>query len=278
MAEETVTRTIPAPFIEALGKTYGEELTSAIGGLKGLDVSRIYGPKFVAPASALTQQAEGLAGGLGAYQPFLQAAQTQVQAGPTAYRQFMSPYQQDIIDTSLRQFDIQAQKGLPGLAAQAIGAGAFGGGREGVQRAEYQTQSDLNRASLLAQLQQQGFSQAQQLAQQNLANQLQVGQAGQGFLGSQISGLTALGTQQQAQRQAELEAQKQLEFQKIYQPLQTAQQYGQGVMGLISGYPQQTQLQSTPSPSPLQTLLGTGATLAGIYRALGQGSAGFATK
>ena len=275
MAEETVTRTIPAPFIEALGKTYGEELTSAIGGLKGLDVSRIYGPQFVAPASALTQQAEGLAGGLGAYQPFLQAAQTQVQAGPTAYRQFMSPYQQDIIDTSLRQFDIQAQKGLPGLAAQAIGAGAYGGGREGVQRAEYQTQSDLNRASLLAQLQQQGFSQAQQLAQQNLANQLQVGQAGQGFLGSQISGLTALGTQQQAQRQAELEAQKQLEFQKIYQPLQTAQQYGQGVMGLISGYPSQTQLQSTPSPSPLQTLLGTGATLAGIYRALGQGTAGF---
>ena len=275
MAEETITRTIPAPFIEALGKTYGEELTSAIGGLKGLDVSRIYGPQFVAPASALTQQAEGLASGLGAYQPFLQAAQTQVQAGPTAYRQFMSPYQQDIIDTSLRQFDIQAQKGLPGLAAQAIGAGAYGGGREGVQRAEYQTQSDLNRASLLAQLQQQGFSQAQQLAQQNLANQLQVGQAGQGFLGSQISGLTALGTQQQAQRQAELEAQKQLEFQRIYQPLQTAQQYGQGVMGLISGYPSQTQLQSTPSPSPLQTLLGTGATLAGIYRALGQGTAGF---
>jgi hypothetical protein len=275
MAEETITRTIPAPFIEALGKTYGEELTSAIGGLKGLDVSRIYGPQFVAPASALTQQAEGLAGGLGAYQPFLQAAQTQVQAGPTAYRQFMSPYQQDIIDTSLRQFDIQAQKGLPGLAAQAIGAGAYGGGREGVQRAEYQTQSDLNRASLLAQLQQQGFSQAQQLAQQNLANQLQVGQAGQGFLGSQISGLTALGTQQQAQRQAELEAQKQLEFQRIYQPLQTAQQYGQGVMGLISGYPSQTQLQSTPSPSPLQTLLGTGATLAGIYRAVGQGYKAF---
>ena len=275
MAEVQQTQVLPAPYIEALGKTYGEQLTSAIGGLKGLDVSKIYGPQFVAPQSALQTQAQQLGQGLGAYQPFLQAAQTQVQAGPTAYRQFMSPYQQDIIDTSLRQFDIQAQKGLPGLAAQAIGAGAYGGGREGVQRAEYQTQSDLNRASLQAQLQQQGFSQAQQLAQQNLANQLQVGQAGQGFLGSQISGLTALGTQQQAQRQAELEAQKQLEFQRIYQPLQTAQQYGQGVMGLISGYPSQTQLQSTPSPSPLQTLLGTGATLAGIYRALGQGTAGF---
>jgi SRSO17 transposase len=63
-----------------------------------------------------------------------------------------------------RQYDIQAQKGLPALAAQAIGAGAYGGGREGVQRAEYQTQSDLNRALLQAQLQQQGYSQAQNLA------------------------------------------------------------------------------------------------------------------
>ena len=283
MAEITQTRQLPAEFIEALGKTYGAQLTEAVGGLKGLDVSKIYGPQFVAPQSALQTQAQQLGQGLGAYQPYLQAAQAAT--GPQAYQQFMSPYQQDVIDTSLRQFDIQAQKGLPALAAQAIGQGAYGGGREGVQRAEYQTQSDLNRAALQAQLQQQGFGQAQQLAQQNILNQLQLGQsqlglgqAGQGFLGSQISGLTALGTQQQAQRQAELEAQKQLEFQRIYQPLQTAQQYGQGVMGLISGYPQQTQLQSTPSPSPLQTLLGTGATLAGIYRALGQGSAGFATK
>ena len=114
MAEETITRTIPAPFIEALGKTYGEELTSAIGGLKGLDVSRIYGPQFVAPASALTQQAEGLAGGLGAYQPFLQQAgqfQQAAAAGatPTAYQQFMSPYQQNVIDTTLQEFDRQRQ-------------------------------------------------------------------------------------------------------------------------------------------------------------------------
>ena len=268
MAEETITRTIPAPFIEALGKTYGEELTSAIGGLKGLDVSRIFGPQFVAPSSALTQQAEGLASGLGAYQPFLQAAQTQVQAGPTAYRQFMSPYQQDIIDTSLRQFDIQAQKGLPMLAANAISQGAYGGGREGIQRAEYQTQSDLNRALLQAQLQQQGFGQAQQLAAQQYGQQMQLAGQSQGLAGSQISGLSALGAQQQAQQQAILDSQKQLEFQNIYAPLQTAQQYGQGITGLIAGYPQQTQTQIAPSPSALQTILGAGATLAGVYRAL----------
>jgi hypothetical protein len=250
MAEETTQRVLPAPYIEALGKTYGEQLTSAIGGLKDLDVSRIYGPQFVAPQSALQEQAQQLAGGLGAYQPFLQAAQAAT--GPTAYQQFMSPYQQDVINTTLRQYDIQAQKGLPGLAAQAIGAGAFGGGREGVQRAEYQTQSDLNRALLQAQLQQQGFGAAQQLAAQQYNQQL--------------SGLSALGQQQQAQQQAQLEAQKQLEFQRIYQPLQTAQQYGAGIQPLISGYPGREATTITPSPTALQTGLGTLATLAGIYK------------
>ena len=264
MAEITQTQTLPAPFIEALGKTYGEQLTSAIGGLKDLDVSRIYGPQFVAPQSALQTQAQQLAGGLGGYQPYLQAAQAAT--GPQAYQQFMSPYQQDVINTTLGQYDIQAQKGLPGLAAQAIGAGAFGGGREGVQRAEYQNQSDLNRALLQAQLQQQGYGQAQTLAGQQYNQQLGLAGQAQGLLGSQISGLSALGQQQQAQAQAELEAQKQLEYQKIYQPLQTAQQFGSGVMGLISGYPQQTQQQIAPSPTALQTGLGSLATLAGIYK------------
>lgn len=264
MAEITTTRQLPAEFIEALGKTYGEQLTSAIGGLKDLDVSRIYGPQFVAPQSALQTQAQGLAGGLGAYQPFLQAAQAAT--GPTAYQQYMSPYQQDVINTTLRQYDIQAQKGLPALAAQAIGAGAFGGGREGVQRAEYQTQSDLNRALLQAQLQQQGFGAAQNLAAQQYNQQLGLAGQAQGLQAQQISGLSALGQQQQAQRQAELEAQKQLEFQRIYQPLQTAQQYGAGIQPLISGYPSATTQQITPSPTALQTGLGTLATLAGIYK------------
>jgi Arc/MetJ-type ribon-helix-helix transcriptional regulator len=264
MAEITQTQNLPAPFIEALGKTYGEDLTSAIGGLKGLDVSKIYGPQFVAEQGALAQQAQGLAGGLGSYQPYLQAAQAAT--GPQAYQQFMSPYQQDVINTTLGQYDIQAQKGLPALAAQAIGAGAYGGGREGVQRAEYQNQSDLNRALLQAQLQQQGYGQAQSLAGQQYNQQMQLAGQSQGLASQQIAGLSALGQQQQAQQQAQLEAQKQLEYQKIYQPLQTAQQFGSGVMGLISGYPQQTQQTIAPSPTALQTGLGTLATLAGIYK------------
>ena len=88
------------------------------------------------------------------------------------------------------------------------------------------------------------------------------------LLGQQIASYTTLGAQQQAQEQARLQAQQQLAYQQAYQPLQTAQQYGQGVMGLISGYPAQTQTQITPSPSGMQTALTAGATLAGIYKLL----------
>jgi hypothetical protein len=265
MAETTVVRQAPAEFIEAAGKNYLEDLTSAVGGIKGLDVSKLYGQQFVAGPGALQTQAETLAGGLGGYQPYLQAAQAAT--GPQAYQQYMSPYQQDVIDTSLREYDIQAQKGLPGLAAQAISAGAFGGGREGVQRAEYQSASDRNRAALFAQLQQQGFGQAQQLASQQFGQQMNLAQQTPSLLGQQIASYSTLGAQQQAQEQARLQAQQNLAYQQAYQPLQAAQTFGQGVTGLIAGYPGQTRTQIDPSPSALQTGLSAASTLAGIYRA-----------
>jgi len=264
MAELQQTQILPAPFIEAAGKTYLDELTSAVGGIKGLDLSKLYGSQFVAAPGALQTQAEQLAGGLGGYQPYLQAAQAAT--GPTAYQAYMSPYQQDVIDTALQQYDIQAQKGLGNISQQAIQAGAFGGGREGVQRAEYQTQSDLNRAALQAQLLQQGFGQAQQLAANQFGQQMNLAQAQPQLLGQQIAGLSTLGTQQQAQAQAALTAQQQLAQEQAYQPLKAAQTLGSGVTQLIAGYPGQTQQTMTPSPTALQTGLGTAATLAGIYK------------
>ena len=143
MAE--VVRTAPAEFIEAGAKTYLDDLTKAIGQFKTTDLSTIQGPQFIAGPGALTTQAEGLASGLGGFQPFL--TQAQQLRGPTAFQAYMSPFQQDVIDTTLAEFDRQAAKGLPALSAQAIQAGAFGGGREGVQRAEYQSASDRNRAA-----------------------------------------------------------------------------------------------------------------------------------
>jgi hypothetical protein len=265
MSSETLQRVLPAPAIEAAQKVYLEDLAKGIGAAREVDLSKIYGPSFVAPESALTEQARGLASGLGGYQPFLQAAQAAT--GPQAYQQYMSPYQQAVIDTTLQEYDIQAQKGLPALAAQAIQAGAFGGGREGVQRAEYQSQSDRNRALLLAQLQQQGFGQAQQLAQQQYAQQMGLAQASPALLGAQIAGLTTLGAGQTSQQQALLEAQRQLAQQQAYQPLNIAERYGAGIQPLIAGQAGRETFTQTiaPTPSPLQNILGIGSTLAGIY-------------
>ena len=295
MATETITQiTQPPEFIEAAAKPYITELQQAVGGFKGADLAKTMGPQFVAGLSPLQQQAISQAGGLGSYAPYLQTAASQAgeaatQAGlagkymgPTAYQQFMSPYQQDVIGTTLQEYDIQSQKGLPQLAAQAIGAGAFGGGREGVQRAEYQAASDRNRAALQAQLLQQGFGQAQQLAgqafgqqqalasqQQALSNQQQaLAQLAPGLASQQIAGLSTLGGLTQAQNQAVLSAQQQLAQAQLQQPIQAAQTLGSGIMGLISGYPGEIQQTVQPTPSALQTALSTGVTLAGLYKGL----------
>jgi len=265
MAETITQITQPPEFIEAAAKPYITELQQAVGGLKTADLSQVMGPQFTAGLGALTQQAIGKAGGLGAYTPYLQQAgrlageaettlggiPTDIAAargtltgvpadiaaargalgtatgdiaaargmiGPTAYQQYMSPYQQDVIDTTLAEYDIQAQKGLPGLAAQAIGAGAFGGGREGVQRAEYQSASDRNRAALQAQLLQTAFGQAQQLAQQAQAQRMGVGAAQAGLAGQQLGlgqAAGALAGQQLGVGQAQLGAQLGLSGQQL---------------------------------------------------------------
>ena len=265
----TETRVLPPEFIEAAGKVYLGDLATATGGYKTADLSKAFGQQFVAGQDPLQAQAQQLATqGIGAYKPFLQSASAL--ASPTSYQQFMSPYQQDVINETLKEFDVQAQKGLPTLAAQAVNAGAFGGGREGVQRAEYQAASDRNRGALQAQLLQQGFGQAQTLNQQALANQLNLAGQSQAFLGQDIGALSTFGAQNQALQQAQLGAQQQLAQQQLQQPLTAAQQYGQGVTSLIAGYPGQTQTTNMPSPNPLATAIGAGGTLAGIYRAFNQ--------
>jgi hypothetical protein len=276
MAELQQVQQLPAPFIEAAGKTYLDDLTKAIGTTKGIDPSKFMGQPFVAGQDQLQTQAYGLASGLGSYAPYLQTAAGAT--GPSAYQAYMSPYQADVIKTTMDEFDLQAKKGLPSLAAAAYNADAYGGGRAGVQRAEYQSQSDMNRAALHAQLLQGGFGAAQKAAQQNFANQMVLAETAPALAGQQIAGLTTLGGAQQAQTQALLDAQKQLAYQQAYQPLQTAERFGTGIASMISGYPGQTQQTISPSPSPLASGLGAGATLAGIYRLMGAGTKDFLGK
>ena len=260
MAEVQSVRQLPPEFIEAASKTYLDDLQKAVGDFKTQDLSQTMGRQFIAGPGALTTQAEQLATGLGSFQPFLTeaaAAETAAKGlvSPTAFQTYMSPFQQDVIDTTLAEFDRQTQAGLPSLAAQAIGAGAFGGGREGVQRAEFLSNQARNRAALQAQLLQQGFGQAQGLAAQAFnqqralaAGQLGLAQQTPALLGQQIASLTTLGGQQQARQQQLLSADQQLAQRQAFQPLEAAQTLGAGIVPLISGYPGTCLLYTSPSP------------------------------
>ena len=286
MAEQ-VTRTLPSQFIEDLGRDYGTQIAA----LTSLPVDTTkFAPQVAAQDALQTAaytQATDATTGLGSFQPFLTKAGTAADAatgltgtgagtGTGSIQSYMSPYQSDVIDTALTEFDRQAQAQKATQSAQALGIpGAFGGGREGVLQAQYQSDSDRNRAALQANLLQSGFQQAQAARQADLKNQLGISQQ-QATLGGgmqnlaqqQISGLGRLGGVQQAQSQAVLDAQRQAAQTQAYEPYQRLGTYGSGVASLISGYPGSTQIQQTPNASPLQTALGVGTGLAGIYGGL----------
>ena len=222
----------------------------------------------VAGQDALQQQAQTLATqGVGSYQPFLTAAQGAT--GPQAYQQFMSPYQSQVMETSLAEFDRNAQIQQQGLRDQAVASGAFGGGREGVVQSEYMRGSDMNRAQLQANLLQQGFGQAQQAAQQQFQNQMGLASAIPGLQSGDISTLGSLGALNQAQTQAGLDAQREATRMAAYQPQEQLQNYGNLVTGIMGGMAGSgTQTSQVPDPTFLQTALGAAATGAGIYGAL----------
>ncbi len=146
----------------------------------------------------------GAGTGIAGYQPFLQGAAAL--AGPQGYQQYMSPYQQDVINTTLANYDVQAQKGLAPLSASAVQQGAFGGAREGIQKAEYQAASDRNRAFLEAQLRQSGFGQAQDLANRGYQQLTGLASLQPALAGTNIQMLQGLGGQQQNYQQGILNA------------------------------------------------------------------------
>ena len=297
MAEQT-TISRPAPFVEDIGKdlaTQAVALTGVpvvTGGLGSLtraagetdagfkarqDAARAFEVRQqnlaglapqVAKQDRLQQEAQKRAeAGLGSFEPFLQ--QAQAATGPQAFQQFMSPYQQQVIDASLAEFDRNAQIQQQQIADQAVASGAFGGGREGVMQAEYQAGSDRNRAALQAGLLQQGFGQAQQAAQQQFANQMGLASALPGLQRGDISTLGSLGALNQAQQQAQLDAQREATRMATYQPQEQLQQYGNLVTGIMGGMAGSgTTTQQVPDPTFLQTALGAAATGAGIYGAL----------
>ena len=259
----TETRTLPAQFIEDIGKDYAKQLaaTTAIP----VDTAA-FAPQVAAQDPLQQRAAQLTASGVGAFQPYLQAAQAAT--GPQAYEAFMSPYQQQVIDTTLSEFDRQRAIQEQALRDQAVASGAFGGGREGVQRAEFGAQSARDRAALQAQLLQQGFGQAQQAAAQQYQQQVGLASLLPQLQRADISTLGQVGAAQQSQQQAILDAQRQAAQTAAYEPLQRLGFFGTGVTGLLGGYPAQYQFGQTPAASPLQTAIGVGTGLAGIFGAL----------
>jgi len=258
------TRTLPAQFITDVGKDYATQL-------KGLTSVPLDTDKFapkVAAQDPLQAQAYQLGQqGVGAYEPYL--TQAGAYAGPTGYQQFTSPYQQDIIDTTMADYDTQAAKQMSGIGQLAAMSGNLGGGREGVMRSEYMSQSDKNRAGILANLRQQMFGQAQGLAQTGYQQQMQMGQQLPAWQAGDISQLGQLGGIQQAQEQAQLGATQEANRLTAMEPYERMGVYGSGITGLISGMPGQYGTTVMPNPTPLQTALGTASVLGGVYGNLG---------
>ncbi len=298
----------------ALGDA-GTQLTAAQTGLGNIG---LYAGQTVQDLAAAQTQMAGVS-------PYITEAAdltgTGAGTGTGSIASYMSPYQSQVIDTTLAEFDRQAAMRQQAISDAAIGVGGYGGGREGVMQAEYQTQSDKNRAALQAQLQQQGYSQAAAARQADLASRLGIGGAqqqyasgmgalAQGYLapGQLMAGVAgqqagtagqraALGQAQlglgqyqtglagttqalrqadigtlgqvgaidQAQLQAEEDARREYNRMQLYEPYERMGFFGQGLTGLMGGYPAQYQFAQQPNVSPLAGALGIASTMGGLY-------------
>ena len=265
----SVTQTLPSPYLTGAFTALGERLLPLLSTSAAINTAS-YAPQ-VAPETQLQQQARGMAGGLGGYQQYL--TQAEQYSGPQAYQQFMSPYQQQVIDTTLSEFDRQRQIAQQQIGAKAIQAGAFGGAREGVQQAEFGAQSLQDRAALQAQLLQQGFGQAQQAAQTAFTQQQGLASLQPQLVSGQIGALSALGQQQQQQQQAALDAQAAAAKEAAFEPYTRYGLVGQQLTGLAGGFPGQVQTYNPVQPaSTMQTLFGTLAGVGGLAgKVLGKG-------
>jgi hypothetical protein len=308
----TETRSLPPKFVEDLGKDYAKQLT----GLTSLPLDTKKFQPMVAGQDQAQKDAYSMATtqgqGIGSFQPYLQqagafqqgtgtfagqpanmmgsqdylqAAQAQSTAqgalsGPNAYKQFMSPYQQDVINATMTDYDKQAAKGMTSIGQNAAMSGNLGGGREGVMRAEYKNQSDMNRALLQGKMLQQGFGQAQGQAntafgqqgnlfsnQQNLmqgantlgADQQRMASLVPGLYGQDVQTLQGAGTNQQLQSQNILDQQREANRMAAYEPYERLNYMGAGMGNVMGSAMGQYQTQVSPNKSALETAIGIGS-------------------
>jgi hypothetical protein len=276
----------------------------------------------VAGLSQLEKDARTAAqAGIGSFAPFVQTSQLQAglaqgilgqagtqltgagttlgatplgaQAFQQDVQQFMSPYQSQVIDATLSEFDRNTAIREQSIRDQQAALGALGSGRAGVQLAEFGTGAARERALLQANLLQQGFQQAQGARQQDIQNRFGLGQAQAGLAGQRaglagqqlgqaqfqtglaslvpglqradVGQLGALGAIDRSLSQAQLDADRQARQQAAFMPQQQLDRYAAQVTGLMGGYPGGTRQEFIPQPTPLQSALGIATTLGGLY-------------
>jgi len=282
-------------YLEDTGKDLAKQMTGTYSA--PIDTSKFTGSQFVAGMDPMQTSAMGrVTSGLDSYLPYLQQAQTAMGQAGTAVgglgaltgpgagtgagsiSSFMSPYQTDVIDETLRQYDLSRGAGEQQIKDAAVASGNFGGGREGAMLGQYMGDTLANRAGIRAGLLQQGFGQAQNQRQQAFQNQQAMqgaytGLAGQQMglsnfqragMGQDIGALGQMGAMNQANLQAKLSADQQAAQTAAYEPYGRLNQYASGITGLAGGMGA-PQYQQPGSADPWGSALSTAMGLGGLY-------------
>ena len=254
-------------YLQETAKDFAKQLTAATSA--PIDTSTFVGRQFVAgedplQSAAITRATQGLE----SYKPFL--TQAQALTGPGAgtgigsIASFQSPFQQQVIDETLRQFDQSRQAGLTQIGDQALDIGAFGGGRQGALEGQFMADTALGRAGIEAQLRQQGFADAASRRAQALQDQFALSNFQRQNEAANIANLGQLGAFRQGLDQSQLAADQQAAQTAAYEPFGRLSQYGQGITGLAGGVASQ-QFQAPAAPSPFSTALSTALGIGGLF-------------
>ena len=281
-------------YLESSAKDFARQLTASTS--TPIDTTKFTGRQFVAGEDPLQTQAINLATqGIGGFQPFLTSAQqaitqagqdvgglqqfmgTGAGTGAGSIQAFTSPFQQQVIDESLRQFDRSRAGGLQQIADQSAQFGAFGGGRQGALEGQFMAATALGRAGLEAQLRAQGFADAaarragafgqqQQLANQRAGlaqNQFALSNFQQAGRAADVANLGQLGAFRQGLDQSRLQADMDAARTGAFEAQQRLQQYGGG-LGQLAGFASPAPLPGA-APSPFSTALSTALGIGGLF-------------
>ena len=281
-------------YLESSAKDFARQLTASTS--TPIDTTKFTGRQFVAGEDPLQTQAINLATqGIGGFQPFLTSAQqaitqagqdvgglqqfmgTGAGTGAGSIQAFTSPFQQQVIDESLRQFDRSRAGGLQQIADQAAQFGAFGGGRQGAVEGQFMADTALGREGLEAQVRAQGFADAaarragafgqqQQLANQRAGlaqNQFALSNFQQAGRAADVANLGQLGAFRQGLDQSRLQADMDAARTGAFEAQQRLQQYGGG-LGQLAGFASPAPLPGA-APSPFSTALSTALGIGGLF-------------